>query len=96
MTTASHVAAALATYAESVAKMGASVTVRIPALEDDGTIAMHSLLLTGSTTLETFDIDDTLEHEDERLPLPAFPSVGGTAVAVDADEFPDISVPIRE
>lgn len=96
LVTGTQVAVALTAYADAVARMSASVVVEVPVLEANGAIGTHNLLLNGSTALESFDVDCSLEREDELFPVPAFPGVGGSAVAVGADDFSEISVPIGE
>jgi len=95
MVTGSEVATALATYAESVARMGASSTVQIPVLEENGSVLTHSLLLTAATALETFDIDGEPTDESERFPVPKFAPIGGAAAAITTDEIDSISIPIE-
>jgi hypothetical protein len=90
------VATALVDYAEAVARMNSSASVDIPVLENNGTIATHTVLLNAATSLETFDIDGDDENEERRFPVPEFSGVGGTATAVSADEVATISVPIPD
>jgi len=92
----SAVAEALLTFAETVARRGASATATIPVLEDNGSVLNHSLLLTAATALETFDIDGGDDNEAERFPVPKFPSLGGKVVAVGDDDAAGITPPIED
>jgi hypothetical protein len=92
----SAVAFALVEYAHAVARMDSSATVEIPVLEDNGTVAVHTLLLSAGTSLETFDIDGGDVHEDDRFPVPDFTGVGGKATAISDNEISTISVPIAD
>ena len=90
------VAAALVQYARAVARMNSSATVEIPTLEGNGAIAMHTLLLTAATSLETFDIAGRDDNEDERFPVPDFTGVGGKATTISGEEISTISLPIAD
>ncbi|HEY1530010.1 MAG TPA: hypothetical protein VGF80_04290 [Galbitalea sp.] len=92
----SAVVSSLVEYAQAVARMDSSATVEIPVLEDNGTVAMHTLLLTAATSLETFDIDGGHADEDDRFPVPDFAGVGGKATPISDQEISTISLPIPD
>jgi hypothetical protein len=92
----SAVATSLVDYARAVARMNSTATIEIPVLEDNGRVAVHTLMLTVATSLETFDIDGENDDEDERFPVPDFTGVGGKATAISDDEISTISVPIAD
>jgi hypothetical protein len=94
LVTGTRVANALVEYAKAVARMESSATVEIPALEDNGTIARHTLLLTAATSLETFDLDGDTDDEDERFRVPDLTGVGGKATAISDKETSTIGLPI--
>jgi hypothetical protein len=97
LVTGSAVADALVEYAATVARMNTAASVEVPVLEDNGTIGMHTLLLSGGNSLEVLDIDGSaLELEDERFPIPDFTPIGGKAVTVTTGEIPSMSLPIPE
>ena len=96
LVTGTAVASALVEYAHAVARMSSSATVEIPVLEDNGTIALHTLLLSAATSLETLDIDGGNDREDEQFPVPEFTGVGGKATAISTDDIPSISLPISD
>lgn len=96
LVTGTEVADALTDYAETVARMNTSAIVDIPILEENGTIATHTLLLNSATALETFDIDGNLEEEADRFPVPPLPSIGGKAIPVSTGEISGISLPMDD
>lgn len=98
LVTGKAAAQALVRYAESAARMGGSATVHLPTLKENGDIADHTLLLTASTALETFDIDgdDPDDDEADRFPIPEAPAIGGEARAISEDEITDIAAPIPD
>jgi hypothetical protein len=96
LVTGDNVADALAVYIPSVERMHSSVTVDVPALEDNGTIVTHTLLIGKSNDLEITDIDGADPALEERFVVPRLPSVGGKAKAADTSEVPIISPPIPE
>ena len=101
LTTGTAVAEALADYSMRVARMDTSMTVHIPVLESDGTIGIHTLLLTTATSLEVLrseDGDDSGDpgNEETRFPVPRFPGIGGSAVAIAPEDEADIRPPLAE
>jgi hypothetical protein len=91
LVTGNNVADALAVYVPSVERMHASVTVDVPALEDNGDILMHTLLIGRSNDLEITDIDGGDPELESRFKVPRLPSVGGKAKAAETSEIPIIS-----
>jgi hypothetical protein len=96
LVTGNKVADALATYIPNVERMHSSVTVVVPALEDNGDIVMHTLLIGMSNDLEITDIDGGDPSLEERFTVPRLPSVGGRARAAETSEIDIISTPIPE
>lgn len=96
LVTGNNVAEALATYVPNVERMHASVTVTIPALENNGDIVMHILLIGKSNDLEITDIDGGDPALEGRFEVPWLPAVGGKAQAADTSDIPIISTPIPE
>ena len=102
LTTGTAVAEALADYSMRVARMDTSVTVHIPALESDGTVGTHTLLLTTATSLEVLRSEDEGDDaegsgdEEARFPVPRFPGIGGSAVAIAPEDEADIRPPLEE
>jgi hypothetical protein len=96
LVTGNEVADALATYIPSVERMHASVTIEVPALEDNGEIVTHTLLIGKSNDLEITDIDGGDPALERRFRVPRLPSVGGKAKAADTSEIPIISPPLPE
>jgi hypothetical protein len=91
LVTGNNVAEALALYIPSVERMHASVTIDIPALEDNGDIVTHTLLIGRSNDLEITDIDGGDPALESRFQVPRLPSVGGKAKAAETSEIPIIS-----
>jgi hypothetical protein len=91
LVTGDSVAAALAVYVPSVERMHASVTVEVPALEDNGDIVTHTLLIGRSNDLEITDIDGGDPALEQRFTVPRLPAVGGKAKAAETAELPIIS-----
>jgi hypothetical protein len=71
---------------------------KVPALEQDGTIRPHTLLISGSSQMETFDLDrpEGTEGESERFPMPELPPVGGRAVPIAQAQANDIRPAVGE
>jgi hypothetical protein len=91
LVTGDSVADALAIYVPSVERMHASVTVEVPALEDNGDIVTHTLLIGRSNDLEITDIDGADAALEARFRVPSLPAVGGKAKAAETSEIPIIS-----
>lgn len=89
LVTGNDAATALINYASLVVRMRTSVAVQISALETNGTIRTHTLLLGPATQLDIFDIDggESNETENSRFPVPRFPEIGGTAAAVPNEDM---------
>ncbi len=93
--TGNAITAALLEYTTTVADAENSVTVEIPVLEDDGEIAVHTLLLSGASQFDVVDVDGlTDEDEADRFPVPELPRVGisvtvekGGRAGREAEEF---------
>jgi hypothetical protein len=96
LVTGNNVADALAVYIPSVERMHASVTVDVPALEDNGNIVTHTLLIGRSNDLEITDIDGADPALESRFRVPSLPSVGGKAKAAETSEIPIISPALPE
>jgi len=96
LVTGKTVADALAAYVPHVERMRSSVTVAIPALEDNGDILVHTLLIGGSNALEITDIDGGDPALEARFAVPKLPPVGGSARAADTGEITAISMPIPD
>ena len=89
LVTGNDAADALMDYASFVMRMHTSVAIQILALETNGSIRTHTLLLGPATQLDIFDIDggESEERENERFPVPRFPEIGGTAAAVPSEDM---------
>lgn len=96
LVTGNRVADALASYVPMVERMRGSVTVTVPALEDNGAIVAHTLLIGRSNDLEITDIDGGDPALESRFEVPRFPAVGGRARAADTSEIDIISTPIPD
>jgi hypothetical protein len=96
LVTGTAVADSLTEYAEKVSRMQTSSSVEIPVLEDNGSVTVHTLLLTVATTLETVDVDGAVEDESERFPVPQFTAIGGKAVPITTAEIPIVSLPLGD
>ena len=96
LVTGTAIAEKLTEYAEKVARMRTSSSVNIPVLEENGAVTLHTLLLTGSSTLETVDIDGPIDDESVRFPTPTFTAIGGKAVPITTEEIPIVSVPLPD
>jgi hypothetical protein len=94
LVTGNKVADALAVYVPSVERMHQSVTIDVPALEDNGDIVTHTLLIGMSNDLEITDIDGGDPALEARFVVPRLPAVGGKAKAAETSEIPIISPPI--
>lgn len=82
--TGSAVAEALIEHTVDVAHAKVFVAVDIPVLDPDGIIRVHTLVIGPNTMLHVFPAEDALD-EDERFPVPPFPSVHARAVSSPAD-----------
>lgn len=95
LVTGDAVAEALGDYAAAVARMDAGTTVEIPVLEPDGSVSIHTLLLTSATSLAVEPYDgpsypSVVESEDSRFPVPEFRPIGGKAVTVAGEDDDDV------
>lgn len=85
--TGSAVADALLEYATQMGRWTKRVAIDIPVLEDDGTVAVHTILLGSASALVTSEIDGPVDAvEEERFPMPEFPTLGAVAVPVPQAE----------
>lgn len=83
LVTGTQVSNALVHYVTHVATTTAAVAIDVPVLETNGTVQMHTLILSVSTQLKVVDVDGlTVREEAERFPVPHFPPIGGQAYAV--------------
>jgi hypothetical protein len=89
--TADKVAAALAVYVPNVERMHTSVTLEVPALEQNGEIVTHTLLIGKSNDLEITDIDGADPALEARFQVPQLPAVGGKVRAAETSDIPIIS-----
>lgn len=88
MVTGTAVAEALVHYVTHVAAMAAAVAVDVPALEENGTVRSHTLVLSAATQLAVIDVDGLSAEDDEaRFPVPEFPPVGGQAYALPSEKI---------
>jgi hypothetical protein len=88
LVTGTAVAEALVHYVTHVAAMAAAVAVDIPALEQNGAVQAHTLVLSAATQLAVIDVDGlSVEEEDSRFPVPEFPPVGGQAFAMPPEDI---------
>jgi hypothetical protein len=96
LVTGNKVADALAVYIPSVERMHQSVTIEVPALEDNGDIVTHTLLIGMSNDLEITDIDGGDPALEQRFSVPRLPAVGGKAKAAETSEIPIIAPAIPD
>lgn len=96
LVTGNDVADALATYIPNVERMQGSVTVDVPALEDNGDVVTHTLLIGKSNDLEITDIDGGDPAMEMRFEVPRLPAVGGRAREAETSEIDTISTPIPD
>ena len=83
LVTGTQVSNALVHYVTHVAATTSAVAIDVPVLETNGTVQMHTLILSVSTQLKVVDVDGlTVREEAERFPVPRFPPIGGQAYAV--------------
>jgi hypothetical protein len=79
--TGNAITAALLEYTTAVADNEHSATVDIPVLEENGDVAMHTLLLGPASQFDVVDVGGMSEQEEaERFPVPEMPMVGITGV----------------
>jgi hypothetical protein len=96
LVTGNKVADALAVYVPSVERMHASVTIDVPALEDNGDIVTHTLLIGRSNDLEITDIDGGDPDLERRFVVPRLPAVGGKARAAETSDIPIIGLQLPD
>lgn len=100
LVTSEPVATAVMAYAADVVRMGTSAAVDVPALEPNGSILHHSILLGPATQLEIADIDgESGAVDDSEFPMPSFPALVPRAApvhsAADDDLMPDLGDELR-
>ena len=78
--TGNAVTAALLDYATAVVSSAKSVSIEIPVLEENGTTALHTLLLGPSSQFGVADIDGAADDESDRFPVPELPIIGQVAL----------------
>ncbi|MEO6943044.1 MAG: hypothetical protein ABI124_08485 [Terrimesophilobacter sp.] len=91
LVTDNSVAVALLEYAQYVIGAGASVAVDNPALEVNGSIANHTILIGPATQREVHDINGFDDAQDLNFPVPTFPSAGYKGLAANLENLPDLT-----
>ena len=85
--TGSAVAEALVDYVSGMTGSTTSASVEIPVREEDGTVAVHTIVLGSAVQFDIADVDDGGSEADEaeRFPVPEMPDVTMVAV-IPTDE----------
>ena len=85
--TGTAVADALLEYATQMGRWAKRVSIDIPVLEDDGTVAVHTILFGSASALVSSEVDGPADAaEENRFPMPEFPTLGAVAVSVPQAE----------
>jgi hypothetical protein len=87
LVTGDDVADGVLEYARQVVAAGASVTVSIPTLQADGSVAHHGLLIGPATQLEVSPFEG--EPDGDRFPMPVFAALIPRALPIAPDELPE-------
>ncbi|NQX28428.1 hypothetical protein HQQ81_13860 [Microbacteriaceae bacterium VKM Ac-2854] len=100
LVTSETVATAVMGYAADVVRLGTSAAVDVPALEANGSILHHTILLGPATQMEIVDIDgEASSVDDSEFPMPSFPALIARAApvhtAVEDDLMPDLDDELR-
>ncbi len=80
--TGNTAARALLDFAAKAISGNTGVTVELPALDENGSVSIHSLLVGPGIQIQLADVDgDASEaEEDARFPVPQFPDLDPVAV----------------
>ncbi|WP_411701313.1 hypothetical protein [Conyzicola sp.] len=81
LVTSAAAAEALLGFVSTMSAENNSIVVEIPVLEQDGTIATHSVVLSSSIQFDVADSDEVYADENE-LPIPELPQPD-TMVAIE-------------
>ena len=93
--TGSAVAESLVDYVSGMSGSVTSASIEIPVQEDDGSVAVHTIVLGSAVQFDIADIDGGEPDDDEkaRFPVPEMPDVNMVAVIptdevdLEADNF---------
>ena len=93
--TGNAVAEALVDYVSGMSGAVTSASIEIPVQEDDGTVAVHTIVLGSAVQFDIVDVDgvESADDERERFPVPEMPDVNMVAVIptdevdLEADNF---------
>jgi hypothetical protein len=94
LVTGSAAADAVMEAAKAVVRMSSGASIDIAVREDDGGVVTHTLLLNPSTALESFELEEVAEPDEEELyPVPDAPPIGSKAVSVSPEDAESLAPP---